>query len=88
MYAASEDPLPGVDSGLIADHLADKGLENVSLVPGHEGITDWQDREECQYYLCGAFSMIFDVHAQLREKGVDDSRIFAEEYYYQSDADL
>ncbi len=45
VYAASEDPLPGVDSGLIADHLADKGLENVSLVPGHEGITDWLDEQ-------------------------------------------
>lgn len=50
-------------------------------------INAWEDSGYCHYYLCGAFSMIFDVHALLRDKGVEDSRIFTEEYYYQSDAD-
>ena len=43
VYAASEEPLPGVDSGLIASHLADKGLKKVSLLPGAETISSWLD---------------------------------------------
>ncbi len=43
VYAASEEPLPGVDSGLIASHLADKGLNRVSLLPGPEAISSWLD---------------------------------------------
>jgi UDP-N-acetylmuramate--alanine ligase len=43
VYAASEEPLPGVDSGLIAGHLADKGLHRVSLLPGAVGIGSWLD---------------------------------------------
>lgn len=50
-------------------------------------VAAWDDPGSCDYYLCGAFSMIFDVHALLRKKGVDDSRIFTEEYYYQSETD-
>ena len=47
----------------------------------------WQDDGKSHYYLCGAFSMIFDVNALLRDKGIDDSRIFTEEYYYQSESE-
>ncbi len=43
VYAASEDPLPDVDSGLIASHLANKGLRRVSLLPGSEVIPSWLD---------------------------------------------
>ena len=43
VYAASEEPLPGVDSGLIASLLADKGLKKVSLLPGAETISSWLD---------------------------------------------
>ena len=43
VYAASEEPLPGVDSGLIASHLADKGLHRVSLLPGAVGVGAWLD---------------------------------------------
>jgi UDP-N-acetylmuramate--alanine ligase len=43
VYAASEQPPPGVDSSLIAGHLREKGLDSVDLVPGHEGITSWLD---------------------------------------------
>ena len=45
VYAASEDPRPGVDSGLIAGHLADKGLARVALLPGPEAIPGWLDAE-------------------------------------------
>lgn len=45
VYAASEDPLPGVDSGLIAGHLADKGLDRVTLLAGAEDISAWLDAE-------------------------------------------
>lgn len=40
------------------------------------------DTEDAHFYLCGAFEMIFDVHAILRKKGIQDDRIFTEEYYY------
>ena len=43
VYAAGEAPLPGGDSGTIAGHLADKGLEGVSLLGGHDNIPDWLD---------------------------------------------
>jgi UDP-N-acetylmuramate--alanine ligase len=43
VYGASEDPLPGVDSGLIAGYLENKGLDNVRLIPGHDGISAWLD---------------------------------------------
>jgi UDP-N-acetylmuramate--alanine ligase len=43
VYAASEEPLPEVDSGLIARHLAAKGLHRTSLLPGAEAIPDWLD---------------------------------------------
>ncbi len=43
VYAASEEPLPGVDSGLVAGHLADKGLHRVTLLPGAVGIGAWLD---------------------------------------------
>jgi UDP-N-acetylmuramate--alanine ligase len=43
VYAASEEPLPEVDSGLIARHLAAKGLLRTSLLPGAEAIPDWLD---------------------------------------------
>ncbi len=41
---------------------------------------------EAHFYLCGANEMIFDVHALLRDRGVDDSRIFTEAYYYRLDS--
>jgi len=34
------------------------------------------------FYLCGANEMIFDMHSLLKDRGVDDSRIFTEAYYY------
>jgi UDP-N-acetylmuramate--alanine ligase len=43
VYGAGEDPIPGVDSGLIANHLRKKGLDRVSLVPGPESIPAWLD---------------------------------------------
>ncbi len=43
VYAASEEPLPGVDSGLIANHLVDKGLGRVNLLPGSAAIPAWLD---------------------------------------------
>lgn len=47
-----------------------------------EILQDWKDDKTSHYYLCGAFTMIFDVHALLRQKGIEDDRIFTEEYYY------
>lgn len=37
---------------------------------------------ESHFYLCGANEMIFDMHTVLKERGVDDSLIFTEAYYY------
>ncbi len=37
---------------------------------------------EAQYYLCGAYEMIYDVQAMLLDKGIDPSHIFVEGYYY------
>gem|GEM_PF-5674949 len=34
-----------MDSGLIAGHLRDKGLDRVRLLAGHEGIAAWLDAE-------------------------------------------
>ncbi len=45
VYAAGEDPPPGVDSGLIAGHLKNKGLERVNLLSGPEDIPAWLDAE-------------------------------------------
>jgi UDP-N-acetylmuramate--alanine ligase len=45
VYAASEEPLPGVDSGLIAGYLADKGRGRVTVLSGPEEITSWLDAE-------------------------------------------
>ena len=39
-------------------------------------------KTDCDYYLCGANEMIFDVHALLRGRGVDDASVFTEAYYY------
>jgi UDP-N-acetylmuramate--alanine ligase len=44
IYAASENPLPGVSSELIASALADKKLESVEIVPGSEEVPAWLDR--------------------------------------------
>ncbi len=45
VYAASEEPPEGVDSGLVAGHLAAKGLERVTLLPGAGAIEDWLDEQ-------------------------------------------
>jgi len=37
---------------------------------------------EAQYYLCGAYEMIYDVQAMLLDKGIAPSQIFVEGYYY------
>ncbi|NKB24475.1 MAG: hypothetical protein GKR87_08915 [Kiritimatiellae bacterium] len=34
------------------------------------------------FYLCGSYEMIIDAHRVLRERNIDDSCIFTEEYYY------
>ena len=43
VYAASEEPLPGVDSGLIAAALARKGRDAVSLLAGTDDVERWLD---------------------------------------------
>ena len=43
VYAASEEQPPDVDSSLIADHLHDKGLDNVAVLSGHDDIPAWLD---------------------------------------------
>jgi len=43
VYAASENQPEGVDSGLIADHLRDKGLERITLLAGPMEIPAWLD---------------------------------------------
>ncbi len=45
VYAASEVQPDGVDSGLIAAHLRDKGLDKITLLKGHDGIGAWLDAE-------------------------------------------
>ncbi|MBU8870487.1 MAG: UDP-N-acetylmuramate--L-alanine ligase [Gemmatimonadales bacterium] len=45
VYAAGEDPMPGVDSAMIAALMADKGLTRVDVLPGPEAIENWLDRE-------------------------------------------
>ena len=45
VYPAGEEPLPDVDSGLIAGHLKDKGLSRVGLLPGPDAIVSWLDAE-------------------------------------------
>ncbi|MEN8006925.1 MAG: UDP-N-acetylmuramate--L-alanine ligase [Candidatus Krumholzibacteriota bacterium] len=45
VYPAGEDPLPGIDSGLIARHLQDKGLRRVKVLSGPEAIVSWLDDE-------------------------------------------
>ncbi len=37
---------------------------------------------DADYYLCGAYEMIYDVQARLVTAGVDPARIFTEGYYY------
>jgi len=44
VYAASEEPHPGVSSALIASALADKKLESVELVDGPAQVSGWLDR--------------------------------------------
>jgi len=44
VYAASEDPIPGVDSDLIATALQEKGLATVEVLAGPETVNDWLDR--------------------------------------------
>ena len=36
------------------------------------------------YYLCGAYEMIYDVRKILTHQGVDESRIHTEAYYYKA----
>jgi UDP-N-acetylmuramate--alanine ligase len=43
VYAASEEQPEGVDSGLIANELRDRGMRNVSLLKGHHEIAPWLD---------------------------------------------
>jgi UDP-N-acetylmuramate--alanine ligase len=43
IYAASENPLPGVDSGLIAGYLAGHGPERVRLLSGPADLGPWLD---------------------------------------------
>ncbi|MDO9170212.1 MAG: UDP-N-acetylmuramate--L-alanine ligase, partial [bacterium] len=43
VYAASEEPLPGADSGLIATALARKGRDAVSLLAGADDVERWLD---------------------------------------------
>jgi ferredoxin--NADP+ reductase len=55
--------------------------------PGYQGrVTDFFKtfafEPDSHFYLCGANEMIFDMHTLLKERGVDDSRIFTEAYYY------
>ena len=38
--------------------------------------------EEAQVYLCGANAMILAVRKQLKQRGLPDSRIFSEAYYF------
>ncbi len=45
VYAASEDPLEGVDSELIAGLMTGKGLTRVTVLSGPESIEGWLDRE-------------------------------------------
>lgn len=49
-------------------------------------VTDWlRDASlalEAHYYLCGAFDMVHDVTALLRDRGIDAGCIFTEAYYY------
>ena len=45
VYAASETQPDGVDSGLIAGHLQDKGLEKITLLGGHDEIKSWLDEQ-------------------------------------------
>lgn len=45
VYAAGEDPMPGVDSDLIAGLMTGKGLTRVTVLPGPEAIESWLDRE-------------------------------------------
>jgi len=45
VYPAGEDPPPGIDSGLIAGYLKDKGLDRVTLLPGPAAISSWLDAE-------------------------------------------
>ncbi len=45
VYAASETQPDGVDSGLIATHLRDKGLNQITLLRGHDDIGAWLDAE-------------------------------------------
>ena len=51
VYAASEAPQPGVDSGLIANLMKGKGLERVEVLAEAESIPDWLDREVPAGYL-------------------------------------
>jgi UDP-N-acetylmuramate--alanine ligase len=41
VYAASEEPLEGVDSGLIGKQLQEKGLQNVDLLADQAALADW-----------------------------------------------
>jgi len=45
VYAASEAPREGVDSGLIAAHLREKGLAKITLLRGYEDLGAWLDAE-------------------------------------------
>jgi ferredoxin-NADP reductase len=37
---------------------------------------------EAHYHLCGGNEMIFDMHGLLKDRGIDDSHIHTEAYYY------
>lgn len=41
---------------------------------------------DADYYLCGAYEMIYDVQGRLISAGVNPERIFTEGYYYRMDA--
>lgn len=43
VYAAGESPPPGVDSALLAGHLAEKGLANVTLLDDADAVPAWLD---------------------------------------------
>ena len=47
-----------------------------------EFMKDFAIDPEARFHLCGANEMIFDMQVLLRRRGVDESRIFTEAYYY------
>lgn len=45
-------------------------------------LPDQEFPEGAHFYLCGANDMILEVRQQLRERGIEDARIFSEAYYF------